>query len=128
MKCEKCGWELRVGDWPYCGTGRDHAPSVPNVVGDDIPGGLVIENLGDRPMTFYSKRAIVEEADRRGLRLRDQWAGPSDQHLSNWGAGIDAQTMDNARVLLTRGSAQRDTSDAKLRTLQTSVREIRSVA
>lgn len=91
------------------------------VVGDDIPGGQVIENLGHQAMTFYSKNDIVEEADRRGLRLRDQWAGPGDKHLTNWAAGIDAQTLDNARVLLTRVRAVRDADPAVLQSLQTSV-------
>ena len=128
MTCERCGWELRVGDFPFCGNGHDHQQTRQAIVTDDIPGGQVIENLGDQPMTFYSKRAILAEADRRGLRLRDQWAGPSDTQLTNWGAGIDAQTMDNARALLTRGSHRRDETPGRLETLTTSVREIRGVA
>ena len=128
MTCERCGWELRIGDYPFCGNGRDHSPSKVSVIGDDIPGGQVIENLGHEPMTFYSKAAIREEADRRGLRLRDQWAGPGDKHLSNWAAGIDAYTLESARSLLARGSrsSAETPSPGSLDTFRGSVREIKS--
>ena len=100
--CPKCGVVYGVGDWPFCRGG--HGRTTYSVLGDEIPGGQVIENLGDEPMTFYSKKAVIQEADRRGLRMRDQWAGPHDKYLSNWGAVIDAQTLENVRVLLSRGS------------------------
>jgi hypothetical protein len=126
MTCEKCGWELRVGDYPFCGNGRDHAPTQVSVIGDDIPGGQTIENLGHEPMTFYSKAAIRAEADRRGLRLRDQWAGPHDKHLTNWAAGIDAYTLESARSLLARGSRSAETSPpGSLETFRGGIREIK---
>ena len=124
MICETCGWVLRVGDWPFCGRGRDHAPAVANIITDDIPGGQVIENLGHDPLTFYSKQAIVAEADKRGLRLRDQWAGPHDQYLTNWAASIDAQTLENARALVSRGTRAQGEDATRLQTVTTSVREV----
>lgn len=84
MICDKCGWELHIGDWPFCGNGRDHQRAVSAVIGDDIPGGQWIENLGHEPRLFYSKQAIRDAADAQGLRLRDQWAGPGDKYLSRW--------------------------------------------
>lgn len=118
--CEKCQQPLNVGDFPFCPHGR----TVANVIGDDIPGGVWIENLGDQPMQFFSKKAIAEEADRRGLRMTDKWAGPGDRHLSNWAAGIDAQTLANVTELLTRRERRAAETTAKCETLQTSVREL----
>lgn len=122
MTCELCGIELQIGFYPFChGDPNQHVRQAVSVNGDEIAGGQVIENLGHQPLTFYSKKAIEVEADKRGLRIRNQWAGPGDKHLTNWAAGIDAQTLDNARVLLTRVRAVRDADPAVLQSLQTSV-------
>ena len=123
MTCDRCGTTLLVGFYPFCkGRPSDHEPRTAAVIGDDIPGGQVIENLGHGPMTFYSKAAIRREADRRGLRLRDQWAGPHDKHLSNWAAGIDAYTLESARSLLARGSrSAASPSPGTLETLKTEI-------
>lgn len=121
-RCDQCGEILHTGSWPYCPHGVSHAAAI----GDDIPGGLVIENLGHEPLTFYSKKAIVAEADRRGLRLMDTWAGPTDQHLTNWAAGMTEKQLRDAAVLLSRGKT-RDRERAKstpCETLQTSIREL----
>lgn len=129
MNCERCGWALRVGDWPYCGHGRDHRPAVVNVITDDIPGGQVIETLDHEEMTFYSKKAIRDAADARGLRIKDEWAGPHDKHLTNWAAGIDAKTLENVTTLLSRG-AQLSTTDNRdhLQTYQGSIKTIKTLA
>lgn len=112
MTCEVCGLEsLRkiyvgaVGMCPSCHAGTKASNDAHAIITDDIPGGQIIENLGHEPMTFYSKKAILAEADRRGLRLRDKWAGPGDKYMTNPAAYIDAQTLENARVLVTRGSS-----------------------
>ena len=99
MTCPDCGVEFGVGDWPFCTGG--HGRFGGDVIPDDIPGGQVIENLGHEPLTFYSRKAIREEADRRGLRLREQWAGPGDRYLSNW-AAVSPKTLEDAKALLER--------------------------
>lgn len=99
MICDKCGESLRLGDWPFC----PHGVGVANVITDDIPGGQTIETLDHEELTFYSKQAIRDAADIRGLRIKDKWAGPHDKHLTNWAAGIDAKTLENATVLVSRG-------------------------
>ena len=38
-----------------------------NMIGDDIPGGMTVHNLGDRPVTVYSKSELKWEAAKRGL-------------------------------------------------------------
>lgn len=100
--CQICGHHYGIGDWPFC----PHGSTSYSVIGDEIPGGQVIENLGDTSITFYSKKAIRDEANRRGLRIRDQWAGLHDKYLSNWAAGIDAKTLEDKRILLSRGRTQ----------------------
>jgi hypothetical protein len=50
--------------------------SVPNVVGDDIPGGVVIHhgvcNEDGTPKKYYSHSEIQKEATRRGLVNRPE--------------------------------------------------------
>lgn len=125
MVCERCGHELVIGDYPFCkGDARNHVPSQAAIITDDIPGGQVIENLGHEELTFYSKKAIVAEADKRGLRLTDRYV-PGDKHLTNWAAGIDAYTLAAAAVLVTRGQKAVEPDPAALRTLQTSISEVK---
>lgn len=83
MTCPKCGWELRVGDWPFCGTGRDHQPGVNSVAGDEIPGGFVQENFGHEPEIFYSKQAMAKRAKELGLMPMVRHVD-GDQHVSRW--------------------------------------------
>ena len=52
--CPTCHMYLRVGDWPIC-DGSGHPPSNLTVEGDEIPGGMVIENMSAQPEKFYSK-------------------------------------------------------------------------
>jgi len=62
--CEQCGQIVHVGDWPYC----PHQRGTFTVVADAIPGGLVINNLGPKPVKVFShaeRRAIMRA---RGLR------------------------------------------------------------
>jgi hypothetical protein len=118
MTCERCGAEVRVGDWPHC----PHGAYRGGVVGDDIPGGFVQEHFGDRPETFYSKKAMLQRADELNLRLRDQWAGPGDRHLSNW-ASVSAKTLADAKILLERVGAA-DAPRATLETLHFTVRDV----
>lgn len=124
MRCDKCGVSLQIGEYPFC----PHGFSSLATVGDDIPGGQWIENLGHEPVLFYSKKAILAEADRRGLRLRDKWAGPSDKYLTNWAAGMTEKQLRDAEVLLSRGP--RTTADDPGVTLQTasfSVQELKAL-
>lgn len=68
MKCESCNQIVEIGDWPFC----PHGPATNfNVIGDDIPGGLVIQHaLFDskgQPQKFYSKSSIKKAAFEAGL-------------------------------------------------------------
>lgn len=66
---------LRVGERPACPECGEPTETLwgtpPNVVGDDIPGGVWIKhglvNEDGSPMKFYSKSEIAREAKKRGL-------------------------------------------------------------
>lgn len=124
--CEKCGWELRIGDWPYCGEGRDHTPAVAHVIGDEIVGGFVQEHFGHEPEVFYSKSAMARRAKELGLEPFVRYSGDHEQHLTNWAAGIDAYTLESARSLLARGSRPAESSSpGSLETFKGWTREIK---
>jgi len=96
--CDKCGAELKIRDFPFC----PHGSGAQSVVGDDVPGGFTVENGFDSPQTFYSKKAHRDALAARGMEIAAKWAGPNDKHLSRMDAPC-ATTLENARILLTRG-------------------------
>lgn len=107
--CPTCGAVLEVGAWPFCrGTADSHAPGRPAVVADEVPGGFWQENGFREPRKFYSKserdRALAEKG--LEIRVRHVPVPGSDRspHTVDWSKGsMDAQTLENARVLLSRG-------------------------
>ena len=106
--CDRCGHTYAIGAWPWC----PHGVAASSAISDTIIGGQTIETLDHDEMTFYSKKAIRDAADVRGLRLKDEWAGPHDTQLTNWAAAIDAYTLEAARVLTSRrGHATRERPD-----------------
>lgn len=95
--CEKCGAVLRLGSFPFC----PHEPAKMSIIGDDIPGGMVVENGFDTPQKFYSHSEHRAALAARGLEIRAKWAGPHDKIMSRWDAP-DAYTLDAAAQLVTR--------------------------
>jgi hypothetical protein len=100
--CDRCGEPLGVGDWPFC----PHGKYAGTVIGDEIPGGVVLENLGPEPVRVYSeteRRRIMKE---RGLREYVRDSGGS------WNT-VSQTSLDNARSLLdpARRRARHDASD-----------------
>ena len=86
MTCERCGATIQIGEWPFCPHGRGTYAAI----ADDIPGGLVIENLGPTPVRVYShsqRRRIMAE---RGLREFDRGSGHA----------VCETTLENARALV----------------------------
>jgi hypothetical protein len=70
--CDTCGGEIRLGDYPFCkGNPDNHAPSNMCVVGDDIPGGALIEhgicNDDGSPRRYYTKSEMARVAKEKGL-------------------------------------------------------------
>jgi hypothetical protein len=78
--CEPCGARLDVWLWdsdpaPLCSCGRqtipfsERAERAPTVIGDDIPGGMLLEHVAfkdGKPQRFYSKNAMREAARKAG--------------------------------------------------------------
>lgn len=69
--CEKCGAELQIGDFPFCGKDGKHERGANGVIPDDIPGGIEIRhgicNEDGTPRRYYSRSEMAAEAKRRGL-------------------------------------------------------------
>ena len=105
MTCERCGHELAIGEWPFC----PHEAAHSSVIGDEID--LVIENNGTpEPIRFRSREALRKHMDAHGLvpMVRHKPLPGSDKspHTTDWSRGIDPQTLENARVLLSRPNSR----------------------
>lgn len=128
MICDRCGAELRVGDWPYCkGDPEKHVPlAAAAVVDDQLDGGARwFEHLDHEPVWIDSKSQLKAELDKRGLRMTEKWAGESDRHLTNWAAAIDPYTLESARTLLTRGSRRDAPAPIHCETMTFSIRDVK---
>lgn len=110
--CEKCGVDYGIGDWPFCPHG--HGSGV--VVGDEMD--QVIENNGTpHPIRFRSRAALKAHMDAHGLvsKVRHvplHQGTDASPHTTDWSKGIDAYTMEAARVLLSRPNARHVTEPA----------------
>lgn len=89
--CRECG-----------GTTEKILLKAPGVVADSVPGGFVVENIGNRPMKFESKSELKRELDRRGLeqKVRHVGAPGSDKspHTTSW-SGCDPRQLAPSHVL-----------------------------
>lgn len=104
MICDQCNVELHVGDYPFChGDPTAHTRSASTVIGDEIPGGMVVENGFPEPIRVYSHSEHRRLLAERGLEIRAKWAGPQDKHLKPWHT-VD---LEAAKTLLERGAQAR---------------------
>lgn len=105
MICDTCGEALRVGDWPFCPHGQTGAFAEHT---DDYPGGIWIENLGPHPVKVYSNTERLRIMKANGLEefVRHVPVPGTDKspHTTDWSRGVDAQTLENARVLVSRSA------------------------
>lgn len=110
--CGKCGEVILSGRWPFC----PHPPTGNQATGinrDEIPGGITLENYGPNPVTFYSHSERRAYMVAHGLQEREKFAPMPGTDIDPAGipnpAGyMDPQTLENARVLLSR-NGQRET-------------------
>lgn len=94
--CLECDWCAEI--WaapnehpkcPRCGanTERIYLGGY-GVIPDEIPGGLVVENLGHAPVKVFSKSELKFEAEKRGLvqKVRHVGVAGSDKNpnTSRW--------------------------------------------
>ena len=95
-RCPTCGKDFGVGQWYQC----PHEPYRGTAVPDDGPGGFWVENAWREPRKFYSQSAYESALTADNKMLAPRWS-PGSKHLDRWVA-MDAQTLDNARVLVSR--------------------------
>lgn len=123
QKCLSCAWDaeihVAVGVHPPCPTCGGSTERLwrksASVAGDDIPGGVVLENLGPTPMRFDSKRDILREATRRGLQpmVRHVPIPGTDKspHTTSWDVPC-AYTLEAAKALVSRmGTVEQTPAD-----------------
>lgn len=123
MTCERCGQLLEIGEWPFCPHGR--AASV--VIGDEID--QVIENNGTpEPIRFRSRAALRKHLDAHNLSpaVRHVPVPGSDKspHTTDWSRGIDAVTLENVRVLLSRTSSRANAESGASLPIEVTVRTL----
>lgn len=60
---------------PECGGATEIVwmSSFPNVIGDDVPGGFVVENMTRETETFYSRSDWRRRQKELGVRHRDEF-------------------------------------------------------
>jgi len=106
--CEKCGHLMQMGEWPFC----PHGFGSHTAIGDEMDE--LIENNGTRfAIRFTSKQMLREHTRAHGLepfvRHRPLPGSDKSPHTVDWSKGsIDAQTLENARVLLSRQAGGKD--------------------
>lgn len=95
--CPTCGWSRedvfshRFDSIERCPNGHETEKLFTarvGVIGDEIPGGMTLENLGNKPVTVYSRSELKREMAARGLQPAVRHVGlqGSDKspHTSRW--------------------------------------------
>lgn len=101
MKCDRCGQDLEIGDFPFCPHGRGHAASH----GDEID--YIDHNLGPEPIhiTSHAQRRALMAASGRTEFIRHTPVPGTDRspYTSDWSKGsVDAKTLANAEEIVAR--------------------------
>ena len=104
--CERCG-HVFIPDqfeWPWCPHG---AVGSSTYFQDDIPGGLLVENLGPHPIRVYShserRRLAKEQGLEEFVRHAPLPGHDRSQFTTDWSRGcVDARTLENATILVSR--------------------------
>ncbi len=96
---------------------------APAVTPDEWPGGKVIENLDDHPITVYSRSQLRREMDARGLIPFVRHVQGSKE-TSNWHGAIDPYTMAAATSLVSNVKSLRSEGDEICHTLKLEVRKL----
>lgn len=69
MACEKCGYEVQVGDFPFCKGRQEDHKGCSNVIGDEcdvlMRNGLC--HADGSPKRYTSKEAIRRDEQKAGL-------------------------------------------------------------
>lgn len=114
IACDRCGRPAKKrvfhenAFWCHpCYESRNPTNSTSAVHGDEIPGGLTLENYGPKPITFYSHSERERYAAAHGLQLKEKFSpfpgtDKDPAGVMNSALYQDPQTMANAKALLER--------------------------
>lgn len=91
-RCERCGVELHLGDYPFC----PHGTPAPNSRAQEVtwPGGKVFENGFHEPRRFYSPAEYHAALAQNGFKVR----GDGEEH----GTWLSRESLTAATALVTR--------------------------
>ncbi len=109
--CEKCNRYISAGMWPFCPHPvTDQGAAIAR---DEIPGGITVENYGPQPITFYSHSERRAYMKAHGLREKEKFCPMpgtdiDPQGVPNPAGYLDPQTLENARILISRNGASQD--------------------
>jgi hypothetical protein len=103
--CGKCGVHITEGMWPFCP--HPFRTGHVQIERDEIPGGMTCENYGPQPVTFYSHSERRAYMQAHGLIEKEKFCPMpgtdiDPQGIPNPKGYVDAQTLENGRVLLLR--------------------------
>lgn len=109
--CGRCKLLILEGQWPFCP--HPQTSHSPMIIGDEIPGGIIVENYGPHPMRFDSHSAMQKYRDIHGLRLLDKFCPMpgtdiDPQGIPNPAGYMDKQTLANATELICRNGARQE--------------------
>lgn len=103
MRCETCGHDLQIGDYPFCGKFGGHERGFSTIIGDEID--YWDDNLTSTPIHITSKQQRKRLMKEYGVQecVRHVGVAGTDKspHTVRW-VTTDPQTLENARVLVTR--------------------------
>lgn len=108
-KCDSCGKVLELGEHPFCphGFGKNAR------IHDDIPGGMVFENLGPHPVKVYSMTEYHRICKQQGVQPKEKFCPTPGTDIDPAGIPnpkgyMDAQTLANgAEILMRNGQKSR---------------------
>lgn len=106
-RCDRCFKSLADGEHGVGLCPLEPRSRATAIVADDIPGGMVIENGFKTPQTFYSKSAYEQALRDNGLTRIERFCPTPGTDIDPAGVQnpkgyMDPQTLENARVLVTR--------------------------
>lgn len=109
MTCDRCFKPIDVGAHGEGVCPYERRSHVTAVHGDDIPGGLWVENGFPHPIKVYSHSEHRAKLAANGYEHRVKNAGPDDKHVMRW----DTVDLEGAAALVTRGVQARAAKNAE---------------
>lgn len=103
-------WDEKVIPCPVCGEPAERVyVGKANIIRDEIPGGVTVENYGPQPVTFHSHSERRRYMQIHGLRETERFSplpgtDKDPTGIPNPKGYTDPQTLANVTALLTRSS------------------------